>query len=187
MVYRASSDSHSSHTLVFDRGDVNETNVITMAEFRNADSAAVDNPSLQNAPPILTSPYISVEPHGVFSGASGKAKISINFDPGLVESGTSMRFAGPSNAYVFTAVDTQIIDGQAVAETDEGGIFVVGSNVNYDLVIGLSVAGVVLLIVILMVVGSVIYFVVRPEKWKSAKGTVKKTQMKFKRSFAKQV
>lgn len=170
-----------------------EPNVITMSEFRDADDAvasvednAQDN-ELLNVPPIPTSSYISVEPHGAFLGAEGKAKISINFDPGLVQTGNVMYIASPSNGYVFSAMDTSIEDGQAVAQTDQGGIFVVGSGVNYDLVIGLSVAGVVLLIVILMVVGTVIYFVARPEKWKSTKKNVKKTQMKVKRSFAKQV
>lgn len=172
---------------------MNEPNVITMSEYRNADDAIADvedmarEGELLNAPPVITSNYVSVEPHTVFKGAAAKARITIKFDPGLAQSSPEIYMASRSNQYVFAALDTTVVDGQAVAQTDQGGIFVVGSRVNYNLVIGLSVAGVVLVIVILMVVSTVIYFVVRPEKWKSTKAHVKKTQMKVKRSFAKQV
>lgn len=168
-------------------------NMITMAEYRDADSAiaAVEELAqegeLLNSPSVIISPYVSVEPLTQFAGVDGMATIRIAFDSQLVESGISLYRANLNSAFVFREMDTRVENGQAVAETNQGGIFVVGSGLNYDLVVGLSVAGVVLLIIILLVVGVVIYFVVRPDKWKSTKSGVKKTQMKVKRSFAKQV
>lgn len=164
-----------------------------MSEYRDADAAIAEvedlaqDGELLNAPPVIISSYVGVEPHTQFEGAAGMAKISVEFDEQLVERGIRLYVANRMTNYVFTALDTTVENGRAVAETNQGGIFIAGSGVNYDLVVGLSVAGVVLLIVILMVVGTVIYFVVRPEKWKSTKSNVKKTQMKVKRSFAKQV
>ena len=168
--------------------------VITMSEYRNA-SAAVedvdelseDGRSLLNIPANLASPYVSVEPHTHFEAVAGMAEIKIDLDRDLINSGVSVYRANQNSAYVFQQLDTQIVDGQAVAQTDQGGVFVAGSGVNYSLVVGLVVAGVVLLVVALMVVATIVYFVVRPEKWKSTKSSVKKAQMKVKRSFARQV
>lgn len=167
--------------------------MVTISEYRDADAAiaAVEELAqegeLLNSPSVIVSPYVSVEPLTQFDGINGMATIRISFDSQLVESGISLHRANLNSAFVFVELDTRVENGQAVAETNQGGIFVVGSGVNYDLIVGLSVAGVILLIVILIVVGVVIYFVVRPEKWKSTKSGVKKTQMKVKRSFAKQV
>ena len=167
--------------------------MITMAEYRSGEAALDEvgdralEGELLREPSVVVSSYISVSPLTTFTGADGMATIRIKFDSQLVESGISMFRANPSSAYVFERLDTEVVDGSAVAQTNQGGIFVVGSGVNYDLVVGLSVAGVVLLIVILIVVSTVIYFVVRRDKWRSAKDGVKKTQMKVKRSFAKQV
>lgn len=182
---------HNSHTLTFERGDLTSPNVITMSEYRNASAAVADVAGLANegelinTPSNLASPYVSVMPHGQFEGANGMATISIKLNSG--SSGATIRRANPNSAWVFVPLDTQIVDGQAMAQTNQGGIFVAGSGFNYGLVVGASVAGVVVLLVILIVVATVVYFVVKPEKWRKTKENVAKTQMKMKRSFAKQV
>ncbi len=163
-----------------------------MSEYRNASAAAADvadladDGELLNIPANLASPYVSVEPHTDFDSAAGMAEIAIDLDDGLT-GGVAVYRANQNSAYVFMQLDTQIVNGRAVAQTNQGGIFVAGSGVNYSLVVGLVVAGVVLLLVTLMIVTTVIYFVVRPEKWKATKGGLKKAQMKVKRSFARQV
>ena len=182
-----------SHTLEFSRGTLNSPNVISMMEYRNAtaaleevmDRAAPDE--LLNAPPNLNSPYVSVFPHDRFADSTGMGEISIMLDPSVSHSGVAMFRANPNTDYVFTQLPTQIIDGRAVAQTNEGGIFVAGSGVNYSLVVGVVVAGVVLLLVAIVVVGTIVYFVARPEKWQSAKNNLRKTQMKVKRSLARKV
>jgi hypothetical protein len=164
-----------------------------MSEYRNGEDAIADlgdraqDGELLNEPSVITSSYVSVDPPTTFEGVNSMATIRMEFDSQLVESGISIYRANLNSAFVFQALDTDVVDGMAVAQTDQGGIFVVGSGVNFALVIGLSVMGVVLLIIILMVVAVVIYFVARPDKWKSTKTGVKKTQMKVKRSFARQV
>ncbi len=115
------------------------------------------------------------------------AEITVQLRDVGVPTGVKMFRANANSAYVFMELPTRIISGKAVASTNQGGIFVAGSGVNYNLVIGLSVAGVVLLLVAIMVAATVVYFVVRPEKLASAKNNIQKTQMKMKRSFAKQV
>lgn len=182
-----------SHTLDFERGTLQSPNVITLMEYRNASAAVADveglanEGELLNAPANLNSPFVSVFPHDRFEGATGMGEIAIMLDPSVSHSGVTIHRASPNSDYVFVQLDTQIIDGRAVAQTNEGGIFVAGSGVNYSLVVGLVVAGIVLLLVAIVVVGTIVYFVARPEKWQSAKNNVKKTQMKMKRSFARQV
>lgn len=162
-------------------------------EYRDASTAVADATDLAdpgellNTPPNLNSPYISVFPHSRFEGASGMATISIDLDQTLSSSGVAIYRANPNSDYVFVQLPTEVIDGRAVAQTSEGGIYVAGSGLNYSLVVGVVVAGVVLLLVGIVVAGTIVYFVARPEKWKSAKDNMKKTQMKMKRSFANKV
>ena len=169
--------------------------MITMLEYRNA-SAAVeeveelkDETELLNSPPNLNSPFISILPHTRFSNIEqgSSATVTIMLDPNLVNSAARVYRANRNSNYAFVELDTQVVDGRALAQTSEGGIFVAGTGVNYSLVVGVVVAAVVLVLVVTVVVGTVIYFVVRPEKWQSTKNNLKKTQMKVKRSFARQV
>lgn len=165
--------------------------MVTISEYRDADAAVADVQELSqevellNHPANVASPYVRVEPTEQFTGMG---EISISLDDSLmIPTGVTIRRANPNSNWIFTELDTTIVEGKAVAQTSQGGIFVAGSGVNYSLVVGLCVAAVVLVLVGLMVVATVVYFVVRPEKWKSAKTNVAKTQMKVKRSFAKQV
>lgn len=171
-----------------------EANVIMMSEYRNSSAAVADveeladEGELLNTPANMASPFVSIEPHTDFGSAVGQAEVAIDLDnPTTNSAGVSVYRANRNSAWVFVQLDTEITGGRAIAQTNQGGIFVAGSGVNYSLVVGLAVAGVVLLLASLMVVGTVIYFVVRPEKWKSTKSSMKKAQMKVKRSFARQV
>ena len=164
--------------------------MITISEYRDSEAALTavqelsQDTELLNHPANVASPYVRVEPTEQFTGMG---EISVALDDALISSGVTLRRANPNSNWVFMELDTSIVEGKAVAQTNQGGIFVAGSGVNYSLVVGLSVAAVVLVLVALMVVATVVYFVVRPEKWKSAKSNLSKTQMKVKRSFAKQV
>lgn len=170
---------------------MSEPHVITISEYRDPEAAlaavqelAQDDAELLNHPANVASAYVRVEPTVQFTGMG---EISVSLDDALITSGIALYRANPNSNWIFTELDTAIVEGKAVAQTNQGGIFVAGSGVNYSLVVGLSVAAVVLVVVALMVVATVVYFVVRPEKWQSAKTNVAKTQMKVKRSFAKQV
>lgn len=164
-----------------------------MAVYRNASAAVAEVEDLANegeilnTPDNLMSPFISIDPPTHFTGVEQPANISIKIDDSSLSSGITMYRANRNSAWVFTELDTQVVEGQAVAQTDQGGIFVVGSGTSYALIAGVVVAAVVLVLVVTVVVGTIVYFVARPEKWKSAKNNMKKTQMKLKRSFAKQV
>lgn len=164
-----------------------------MQEFHNSSAAvaAVEDQVSQgeptNGPPNQNSPYILVNPPTQFEGAMGTADISVKLDSSQLGEQIALFRANPGSAWVFTQLDTQVVDGRAVAQTDQGGIFVAGSGVNFTLIVGLVVGGLVLLLVVTIVVGTIVYFIARPEKWKATKNSIKKSQMKLKRSFAKQV
>ncbi len=183
-----------SHTVEFSRGDVTQPNDVTISEFRNATAAEMqvmalsseNNPSLTNIPPNQASSFVQVTPDN-FVGIANAARITITLDASITGSGYSIYRASASSDYIFQQLETTISNGQASAMTNQGGIFVAGTGVNYGLIVGVVVAGVVLVLVALMVIATVVYFVVRPEKWKATKSNVKKTQMKVKRSFARQV
>jgi len=168
------------------------SNMIVMKEFNNASSAIEELEGLSpsgnaNSPANVLSSFISVTPSGKFQGSVKPAKISLKVDDNLAMSGATVYRAAPDTAYAFVSMETTIVNGQAQASTDRGGVFVVGSAANVGFVVGLVVLGVVLLVMALMTAGVVIYFVARPEKWKAAKKSVKTTHMKVKRSFARQV
>lgn len=191
-----------SHTLVFERGDLLEPNVVTMSEYRNASAAVADvadladEGQLLNIPSNIASSYISVEPHDQFASVADTAEISIVLNDANITAEVKLRRANRISAYAFTELDTQIVDGRAVAQTNQGGIFVAGFSENSmttvspsensmttsdNLVTALVVVGVVLLLVSMMVVATVLYFVVQPGKWKSAKTKMKKAQRSFSR------
>ena len=164
-----------------------------MMQFENATTAvedvrgsAIEGENL-NVPANLHSGFIGVNPAGKFDGVMSPAKISLKLDDTTASAGVSLYRAGPDTAYAFVRMETTIQDGRAVASTDQGGVFVAGSGVNLGLVVGLVVAGVVVLLIALMVAAVIVYFVAQPEKWKATKTSMKKSQMKLKRSFARQV
>lgn len=180
--------------MTFDRADLSQPNLIIMSEYRNSSQAVEDvrgntvKGEKLNEPPILHSPFVAIFPPRTFDGAMSPAKISIDLDSSLAgSSNVHIYRSNMESAFAFTQLETSIVDGRAVANTNQGGVFVAGSQVNYGLVIGLVVTGVVLLLFAIIVVGVIVYFVARPEKWQSAKTNVKKSQMKIKRSFARQV
>lgn len=152
-------------------------------EFRNSSEVG----ELAGKPDNLNSPFVNVMPHGHFEGVQGMANITIKLDNSASISGVTLYRASPQSNYAFTALETTVVDGNAMAQTDQGGIFVAGSGINFGAVVGGVVAGVVLLLLAIVLVGTIIYFVARPEKWQKAKNNAKKAQMKMKRSFARQV
>ena len=80
----------------------------------------------------------------------------------------------------------KIINGRAVATISEGGVFVVTTPIATAFAIVGAVI-VVLVIVSIAVIGVIIYFAVRRDKWTSAKTKVSTGMKSFSRSFAKKV
>ena len=177
---------------MFERGDLNGPSMITMSVYQDPNSAiadltdrAADGEALK-PPANKASDYVRVDPLTTFPTATKPATISIRLDGGIT-TGVTVRRANQNSAWIFTELDTEIVDGQAMAQTDQGGVFVAGSPINYGLVVGLVASGFVLLLIAIIVAGTIVYFKVRPEKWQSTKASMKKAQMKMKRSFARQV
>lgn len=186
--------SHSpcSHELMFERGDLTEPNMLNMEEYQDPDDAQqfimeMTGSEPRNEPDNRVSPVISVQPFTQFSGVREMATISIDIDESAENGETTIYRASPQNQWSYAALDTQIINGKAVAQTDQGGVFVAAAQVSTGLIVGVVIAAVVLILVITVVIGVTIYFVTRPEKLKSTKEHLVKTQNRLKRSFAKQV
>jgi len=90
-----------------------------------------------------------------------------------------------SNGWNPRELDTEVSNGMATAQTDQGGVFVAsGSPTNYVL-IGALVGS--LLVVALIIVAIIVFFVVRRDKWHKVKATLKNTKTNVTRSFASKV
>lgn len=144
-----------------------------------------------NIPANIRSKYINVNPPATFPGTLNPATIEINLDSTVspeTASGISIYRASQESDWIFVELETEAMSaGRVAASTSQGGVFVAGSGVDYGLVTGLVITGVVLLVIAVLMAGLIIYFVVRPEKWASAKSGLSKTKMNLKRSFANQI
>ena len=177
---------------MFQRGDLTQPNALNMMEFENADEArdmieATAGGTPRNEPSNKVSSSLTVQPYTRFTGAQNEAQISIDLDPTADRDGTVIYRASAMNGWSYVALDTQIVEGRAVARTDQGGIFVAAAEVSTGTIVGVVVSAFILILVGVLIVGMFIYFKTQPEKWRSAKDKMLQSQNKLKRSFAKQV
>ena len=162
-------------------------------EYADSDTAIqavrnVSNPPDGNfrVPPNAVSSYVLVTPIETFTAAGQMATIVIDIDD-VAPSSTRIYRANPGSDWNFVSLTTEMRDGNAYAQTDQGGVFVAASGLNtLGVAVGVSVSAVVL-IVVACAVAIGVYFAVRPEKWRKTKDNVRKTKTKVSRSFAKQV
>lgn len=168
-------------------------------EFRVSDIASAEDAMAEiqrqagddinvNLPANVASGFKRVDPPRRLPQTAERmmATIVIDIDEGTPSNAIILQ-ANENNFWIFEPLDTEIVDGQASAQTDGGGYFVVATPLQYGLVVGIPVAIVIILLIAIIVLLLVIYFRLRPEKWSSAKESVQKSQMKIKRSFAKQI
>ena len=148
--------------------------------------AAQDRGGRINPPSDTQSAFVALDPPEVFTAEGEEVEIAIVLADGA-PSRTKVFRASPQSDWSFVELGTEVVDGRAVASTNQGGIFVAASQPNVALIAGLSVFGVFMFIIILSVGGLIIYFVVRKDKWQKTKENVYKAKMKVTRSFAKQV
>ena len=180
-----------SHTVRFDQGDLTVALMFRLERYSTSEEAieAVrqNNPDADfSAPANTASAFTLLEPLEVFEGSEGMATVSFPIDPAVGGSPRVFR-ANPASAWNYEPLDTEIIDGRAVAQTDQGGVFVAASGQNLGAYVGIAIAILVVLLVAVAVVGVIVYFAVRPEKWQKTKDNVHKAKTKVTRSFAKQV
>ena len=114
------------------------------------------------------------------------ADLSIEITDSNDVGNTQIYFAGESNRWTFRSLETEIVDGKAVAQIDSGGIYVVAGS-STSLIVIIVVVVVLLVIISLVIVGVVVFFVVRKEKWQSVKDGVGKAKKKVALSFANKV
>ena len=175
-----------------EQGVISSAVEFRLTDFASPEAAREDIQDLAgdgvsiNLPGNEASGYQRIDPP-VHWGTERMATVTINLDSNLDSSRVVIQRASASNSWVFEPLETTVENGQAKALTNEGGYFVASTPVQYGVVVGVPVAIVVILLVVIIAVGLVIYFRVRPEKWKSTKDNMQKTQMKIKRSFAKQI
>ena len=144
--------------------------------------------------PNVVSPYVLVTPVENFAAAGQTATIVIDID-NTAPNSTRIYRANPGSNWNFVSLTTEVRDGNAYAQTDQGGAFVAAvpthaspASGRNTLGIALGVSfGVIILIVVTCGAAVGVYFVVRPEKWRKTKDTVCKTKTNFSRSFAKQI
>ena len=197
-----------SHRLVIDAGDLSTPVVFNVEEFQSASTAletAASRTTVAEHTPLsdVHSPFLLVQPQDAFTADNQEVTIEIALTS---ESGraTYVYRANEISRWIFQRLDTEVKDGLAIARTDRGGIFAAASQqemvvetpsqdlvavspYNPELIAGLTVMGVLLLIVLLMVGMVVTFFVVRRDKWHSLKKKTRKAKVQFTRNFAKQI
>ena len=191
--YSSSSPSPSRHSIQFNQGTLSTAVEFRFEEYADSDTAiqAVEdlaNPPDGNfaVPPNAVSSYVLLTPIENFAAAGQMATIVIDIDD-TAPSSTRIYRANPGSDWNFVSLTTEMRDGNAYAQTDQGGVFVAASGLNtLGIAIGVSV-GAVVLIVVACGAAIGVYFAVRPEKWRKTKDNVRKTKTKVSRSFAKQV
>ena len=191
--YSSSSPSSSRHSIQFNPGTLSTAVEFRFEEYADSDTAiqAVEdlaNPPDGNfaVPPNAVSSYVLLTPIENFAAAGQMATIVIDIDD-TAPSSTRIYRANPRSDWNFVSLTTEMRDGNAYAQTDQGGVFVAASGLNtLGIAIGVSI-GTVILIVVACGAAIGVYFAVRPEKWRKTKDNVRKTKTKVSRSFAKQV
>ena len=181
------------HSLQFGQGTLDDAVEFRLEEYANPDDAvqavqSVAEPPDGNfrTPSNVVSPYVLVNPVTNFAAAQQTATIVIDIEDSA-SADTEIYRANPSSDWNFVRMSTEIRDGSAYAQTDQGGVFVAASGLNtIAIAVGVSV-GAVLLVVVLCGIAITVYFAVRPEKWRKTTDKVRKTKTKVTRSFAKQV
>ena len=156
------------------------------SEEEDAMQAAQDRGGTIDPPSEIHSSFLLLDPFNQFTAEGEEAEVSIALS-GDPPSGSRIYRASPQSDFSFVGLDTEVVDGRAIASTNQGGIFVVASQPNVALIAGLSVFGAVMFLILLSVGGLIVYFVIRRDKWQKTKQNVYKAKMKVTRSFAKQV
>lgn len=92
-----------------------------------------------------------------------------------------------ANGYNGQELDTEVNeeDNTATAQSDQGGVFVATSSPNYYVLIIALVCS--LVVVALIIGGVVLFFVIRRDKWRKVKSSLKNAKTGITRSFASKV
>ena len=191
--YSSPSPSPSRHSIQFNPGTLSTAVEFRFEEYADSDTAIQAVQDLANppdgnfvVPPNAVSSYVLVTPVENFAAAGQMATIVIDIDD-TAPSSTRIYRANPGSEWNFVSLTTEMRDGNAYAQTNQGGVFVAASGIDtLGIAVGVSVSAIVLIVV---ACGAAIgvYFAVRPEKWRKTKDNVRKTKTKVSRSFAKQV
>lgn len=171
-----------STSVVFSRGTLNSPEVVNIETYTNEEQ--VVNMTGNKAPGQPLSSYIRLDDFTPASGRSASIEMSVS---GVnLDSNTKIYRANANSQWSFQELETRNVNGMAVADTNQGGIFVVAQQ---QVAIYVTVATIVLILAVLVIAigGVTIYFKVRPEKWQATKAKVSGGAMSFKRSFAKKV
>ena len=105
-------------------------------EYADSDTAIqavrnVSNPPDGNfrVPPNAVSSYVLVTPIETFTAAGQMATIVIDIDD-VAPSSTRIYRANPGSDWNFVSLTTEMRDGNAYAQTDQGGVFVAASGLS---------------------------------------------------------
>jgi hypothetical protein len=173
---------NGGNMVTIQRGTLNSPQVVGIEKYSSEEQ--VVNMTGNKVPGMQVSDYISVE--GLNLGQRS-ATIQMSVSPmAALDSNTQIYRANANTQWAFLRLDSRAVNGMVVADTSEDGVFVVAQQ---QVAIGVSVATAALIIGVLAlaIVGLVIYFRVRPEKWTTAKDKVSGGLNNVKRSFAKKV
>ena len=110
-------------------------------------------------------------------------QVSMPVSEGVTHSASIWRTTTASAAQ-WVLIEAEVNDGKATFEATEGGIYMPRNKLNVAAVVGIACA---VSVVVLLFVGTTIYFCKYPQKWKAVKDGVRKKVSYAKRSFQTQV
>lgn len=112
-----------------------------------------------------------------------KFQVSMPVPEGVTESVSIWRTTTAA-ASQWTLIEADVSDGQASFQATEGGVYMPRKKIKVAAVVGIACAVSVVLIIF---IGTTIYFCKYPEKWKAVKNSVRQKASYAKRSFQSQV
>ena len=131
--------------------------------------------------------YVASTENGETFASDTQQQIELNIE---VDSGLGndpkIYIANSGTQGAFKQLDTRISNGVATAYTDEGGVVVVSAEVVTQYVI-ISTVSFLVIVFVIAIMATGIYFRVRRDKWEKVKGKVSGGMNNIKRSFAKEV
>lgn len=172
-----------SHWISVDRGALTEPSMFVMQKWPGGMASQAANEFAGrnvNLPDNTVSDVVTVTMEG------GKQEKPFTITMTVDEtSDTTIVVYSAANGWNGQELDTETSGNTASAQSDQDGIYVATSSPNQYILIGALVGS---LVVVLLIIGAVIlFFVIRRDKWRKVKSSLKNAKTGITRSFASKV
>ena len=180
-------------SLKIEQGNLMKAETFTLEKFPSEGDALdavkeMAGVSAESSPGLAKSDYYyiaSTSGEQLTADTQQQVEVNIKVEGGLGSDPKIYR-ANSQTQGTFKELNTRVENGVATAYTDEGGVFVVSASVVTQYVI-IATVSLLVIVFVIAIVATGIYFRVRRDKWEKVKGKVSGGMNNIKRSFAKEV